>query len=119
MMKYAALTLAILGALLAGCSNDDGGHEDGDHHDMHSDNMMPDVGGHDAMSPGDMDHGSETSALPADANRRCPVTGEDVDGDIHVDYMGKTVYFCCDDCVEKFNADPAQYLAKAYPDAGK
>jgi len=28
------------------------------------------------------------------------------------DYEGREVRFCCTDCVKKFNADPAKYLAK-------
>lgn len=28
------------------------------------------------------------------------------------EYKGKTYYFCCDDCVEKFNKNPEKYLTK-------
>ena len=43
----------------------------------------------------------------------CPVTGEVMaskeEATSHVVYEGKDYYFCCDDCAEKFNADPAAY----------
>jgi len=45
-------------------------------------------------------------------NTTCPVMeGEEVDPELWVDYKGKRVYFCCDDCVERFNNDPERYLA--------
>lgn len=42
----------------------------------------------------------------------CPVMGNPIDKDIFVEYQGKKVYFCCQACVAKFNADPAKYIAK-------
>lgn len=45
----------------------------------------------------------------------CPVSGEELghEGDPVVrEFDGREVRFCCDDCVEKFEADPAGYLAK-------
>jgi uncharacterized membrane protein/YHS domain-containing protein len=45
-------------------------------------------------------------------NTTCPVMeGEEVDPEIFVDYKGKRVYFCCDDCVEQFNDTPEKFLA--------
>ena len=45
-------------------------------------------------------------------NLTCPVMeGEPVDEQIFVDYEGKRVWFCCDTCVEDFNADPKAYLS--------
>jgi uncharacterized membrane protein/YHS domain-containing protein len=45
-------------------------------------------------------------------NTKCPVmTEEDVDPEITVEYMGRTIGFCCDRCVKKFQADPQRYLA--------
>ncbi len=40
----------------------------------------------------------------------CPVTGEDVDPDVSYAYNGTTYYFCCNNCVKKFKADPAKYI---------
>ena len=46
-------------------------------------------------------------------NPTCPVmVGEPVDAEIFVDYEGKRVWFCCDTCVEDFNADPKKYATK-------
>ena len=47
----------------------------------------------------------------------CPVSGEKLgEGDMgkpaSVSYKGRTVGFCCNMCVKKFEADPAKYLAK-------
>jgi len=47
----------------------------------------------------------------------CPVSGEKLgEGDMgepvaHA-YQGRTVMFCCNSCVKKFDKDPAKYLAK-------
>ena len=47
----------------------------------------------------------------------CPVSGEKLgEGDmgepVTISYKGRTVKFCCNRCVKKFEADPAKYLAK-------
>lgn len=46
----------------------------------------------------------------------CPVTGKVFlrkDAPAKVVYEGKTRYFCCDGCLEKFNADPKKYSGPA------
>jgi len=46
---------------------------------------------------------------------RCPVSGEEFvvsEDSPHADYAGKTYYFCCPHCVDKFKADPQTYLGK-------
>lgn len=45
----------------------------------------------------------------------CPVSGEEFTvsaSSPKVEYKGKTVYFCCGGCNEKFNANPEQYMKK-------
>ena len=43
----------------------------------------------------------------------CPVMeGMAIDENIHVDYEGKRVYFCCAGCVAAFEADPENYMEK-------
>ncbi len=45
----------------------------------------------------------------------CIVSGEPLDamGDpVVVGYRGQEIKFCCEKCVDKFNADPEAYLAK-------
>lgn len=49
---------------------------------------------------------------PQQVQLTCPVTGEDVDPKVSAEMAGKTVYFCCKDCVAKYKADPAKYAAK-------
>ena len=48
----------------------------------------------------------------------CPVSGEAIDPKVSTDYQGKKVYFCCKDCIAKFNADPSKYAAALKPEAG-
>ena len=45
------------------------------------------------------------------ANTICPVMGEPVDKNIFVEYNGRKIYFCCKDCVKKFEENPEKYLA--------
>jgi len=40
----------------------------------------------------------------------CPVTGEPIDKKFFTYYKGRGIYFCCADCIEKFNVDPDKYL---------
>jgi YHS domain-containing protein len=47
----------------------------------------------------------------------CPVSGETLaEGDmgepVSIQYKGRTVRFCCNMCVKKFDQEPAKYLAK-------
>jgi YHS domain-containing protein len=45
-------------------------------------------------------------------NKLCPVTGEAVDPKVPtLQYAGKTIGFCCSDCVNEFKADPEKYMA--------
>ncbi len=48
----------------------------------------------------------------AAANAKCPVSGDDIDPKVTTVYKGKTVAFCCADCVKSFKADPDKYVAK-------
>lgn len=44
-------------------------------------------------------------------NKKCPITGEDIDPKGKtVTYKGKRVGFCCDDCIEKFEKNPEKYM---------
>lgn len=60
----------------------------------------------DLKAPGEAKVGDRT---------RCPVSGEEftVTADSpHADYQGKTYYFCCPHCPQKFQADPPKYVGK-------
>jgi len=43
-------------------------------------------------------------------NKICPVGGEEVDPAVTTTYEGKTIGFCCEKCVAKFNKTPEKYL---------
>ena len=53
-----------------------------------------------------------TQATTQPANTKCPVGGEDVDPSITVTQDGKTVAFCCKDCVAEFKKNPDKYMKK-------
>ncbi|NOZ21081.1 MAG: YHS domain-containing protein, partial [Planctomycetes bacterium] len=40
----------------------------------------------------------------------CPVMGGKIDKNVHTDFQGQRIYFCCPGCVAKFKADPDKYL---------
>ncbi len=43
----------------------------------------------------------------------CPVSGEKLkDNKVYVDYQGRRIFFCCENCVGKFNKNPEKYLQK-------
>src|SRR4051794_2260664 len=52
------------------------------------------------------------AADPAPTNAQCPVMPHLAAVAEHrAEYQGRTVYFCCEECVEKFKQNPAAYLA--------
>jgi len=51
------------------------------------------------------------------AQTACPLTGEAINKESSVEYKGKKIYFCCEDCKAKFNASPEKYL-QAMADEG-
>lgn len=44
--------------------------------------------------------------------KTCPVMGGEIDEEVFTDYRGVRVYFCCPPCIEKFEAEPQQYIPK-------
>lgn len=42
----------------------------------------------------------------------CPIMGMAIDKKVFVEYKGKKVYFCCPGCEDKFEKEPAKYVAK-------
>ncbi|MCG3127945.1 MAG: hypothetical protein CHACPFDD_02818 [Phycisphaerae bacterium] len=43
---------------------------------------------------------------------QCAVMAEDeIDPTVYVEHEGRKVYFCCRNCIKKFNAEPAKYVA--------
>lgn len=47
------------------------------------------------------------------AAARCPVSGDSVEREASIDYMGARLFFCSAECIDKFKADWAKYEAKA------
>lgn len=62
------------------------------------------------------DHGKQAAATTQPAarpvNTTCPVSGEPIDPAVTVVQDGKTVAFCCKECVDDFKKDPAKYMSK-------
>ena len=54
---------------------------------------------------------AEGEAAEAKLNAKCPVSGDDADKAMTVDYKGRTVAFCCEDCAKDFEKNPKKYLA--------
>lgn len=121
-MKYLymlALVLA-LGMWTVGC-NDSGKTEGGESQaetDSGTDGEEGDAGDEDAGGESeDGDEGSDEAegdgeeSASAAKQTLCPVSGHKIDLASHVEHDGKKVYFCCDGCIEKFEADTDKYLA--------
>jgi YHS domain-containing protein len=66
----------------------------------------------------------EVAAAKAEAekkkpiNEKCPISGKPASPDFVVVHEGKTIGFCCEKCVAKFEADPAEG-AKKVPELDK
>lgn len=68
-------------------------------------------------------HDAEHHAAPApqdagkflgkgDGIETCPVTGEPVNKNVKAEIWGRTVYFCCEGCIETVKKNPELYLKK-------
>jgi Cu+-exporting ATPase len=42
----------------------------------------------------------------------CPVSGDAIDAAVSVEHDGNPVFFCCRECLSKFQADPDAYRGK-------
>jgi YHS domain-containing protein len=52
-----------------------------------------------------------TAAVVA-VNTVCPVSGKPIDATKFIDFEGKRIAFCCDNCPKAFAADPAKFKDK-------
>ncbi|MHC4469523.1 MAG: hypothetical protein ACYTDY_06740 [Planctomycetota bacterium] len=119
MYRLAGLVLALLGALLVGCSGDDD-HDPGAHGRGTSEKSSHEHGaaGHGAHDEGGAaDHGASGETSGGEMNKMCPVMNDEADPEIFTVHKGKKVHFCCDDCIKDFKKDPEKYFLKAYPHA--
>ena len=65
-----------------------------------------------ALSVGFILTGCGSGEEKAIAQKTCPVMGNKINKNIHEDYKGKRVYFCCGDCPKAFKADPEKFMKK-------
>jgi YHS domain-containing protein len=50
-------------------------------------------------------------AVAAIEQTKCPILPNNpIDKNVFVEYKGKKVYFCCEDCKAEFNKDPEKYV---------
>lgn len=57
--------------------------------------------------------GERADNRPPIANATCPVkTGEPISADQFVEFQGRRVFFCCENCRGKFQRDPEAYVAR-------
>ena len=72
--------------------------------------LTPATAQHEGHGQGDHQHdkaATSTAELP-----KCPVTDEPINLAVSVATDDGPVFFCCKDCVSKFQADPAKYATK-------
>lgn len=55
---------------------------------------------------------AEKNVLFENVQTACPVSGDPASAVHFVYYKGRGLNFCCNNCVEAFNADPEKYLKK-------
>ena len=55
---------------------------------------------------------TETVAAEAIVQTMCPMEGTPIDKNFYTEYKGKKVYFCCADCIAKFEKEPEKYVGK-------
>lgn len=53
------------------------------------------------------------------AQATCPVMGDPIDSEVFTEHNGKRVYFCCKECIGKFEANPEKYLSGAAGHEGR
>jgi YHS domain-containing protein len=56
---------------------------------------------------------------PRPVNAICPVSDHDVDPSVTATHNKKVIGFCCEDCVEAFNKNPAKFMKKVEAEEAK
>ncbi len=63
-------------------------------------------------APGTIEPSTQASAALAIVNQYCAVMSDNkVDPNVTTVHDGKTIGFCCEECIPTFKKDPAKYLA--------
>jgi len=52
-------------------------------------------------------------------NSVCPVSSEEIDDPVLVEYSGKVYAVCCKSCLKKFKNDPEKYISRLSSDGKK
>lgn len=65
------------------------------------------------------DEKKKAEKKPKPVNTICPLMDEKIDPEVTTQYKGKTVAFCCADCIKDFNKDPAKYMKKVEAEEAK
>lgn len=60
--------------------------------------------------PGESQKEESSFIGKGDGVTTCPVTGEPVNKEFKFGFFGRTVYFCCSNCVEEAKAHPERYI---------
>jgi YHS domain-containing protein len=60
-----------------------------------------------------------SAAASTGEQKLCPLSDHEISPKSFVEYKGKKVYFCCDDCKEPFQKEPEKYTAKLPQFGGK
>jgi YHS domain-containing protein len=103
MKRIFIFTVAALSFAIAGCKS------------SHSDDMNGMKMGADTSTS----HASDASATDLH-NTVCPVSGDKVGKSKLTEvYNGKVYHFCCEDCPEKFRANPDKYANAVAADPAK
>ncbi|SHI83602.1 YHS domain-containing protein [Halodesulfovibrio aestuarii] len=55
---------------------------------------------------------ASTTGMAAEPQKNCPVMGGEINKDLHADYNGKRVYFCCPACGPQFKKSPEKFVKK-------
>jgi YHS domain-containing protein len=98
------LLCAALALLIAGCN---GNKSDNNNSDM---NAKPMDHSMDMNSPTTAPT-TQASAKAAPVNKYCAVEKDHaVDSTVTYLYQGKTIGFCCEDCIPQFQKDPEKYM---------
>ncbi len=62
--------------------------------------------------PGETPKDESTFIGKGDGVSTCPVTGEPVNKDFKFGFYGRTVYFCCQSCLDAAKSNPERYIRR-------
>ncbi len=110
-MKKTMFILALVSlAILVGCKKKE---EPAMPKAMDMSNMTKDATAQAEKTAADAQKTAETAVAAVTEQTTCPVMeGNPIDKNVFVEYKGKKVYFCCDDCKAVFEKDPEKYISK-------